>query len=99
MEILSTSSTYEIWFIMLPTMIISFLVGVGAYQGYEKKNKFQLVALSLVSILIFVGLIIYCSNEAGKKQLKVIITDMDEVNFDKYFIMENEGKIITLREK
>jgi undecaprenyl pyrophosphate phosphatase UppP len=99
MEILSASNTYEVWFFMVIATIIS-IVGVAlGIEGRKERNKFKFVGCTLLSFLVFFGVLTLCIDESKKKTLKVVITDMDEVNFDKYFIMENEGKIITLKEK
>jgi energy-coupling factor transporter transmembrane protein EcfT len=99
MEILSQTNNWEIWFMMIPVTIALFFLLIGSYIGYEEHRYFQFYSLLVTALIILTGSIVYCSKEDDKKVLKVIATDIDKVNFDKYFILENEGKIVTLKEK
>jgi uncharacterized membrane-anchored protein YitT (DUF2179 family) len=99
MEILSASNTYEVWFFMIIATIISIVCAALGIEGKKERNKFKFAGCTLLSLLVFFGVLTLCNNESKKKTLKVVITDMNEVDFEKYIILDNEGKIITLKEK
>jgi intracellular septation protein A len=99
MEILSASNTYEVWFFMVIATIISLVFAAIAIESRKERNKFKSIGCILFSLIIFFGALNLCFHESKKQTLKVVITNMNEVDFDKYIILDNEGKIITLKEK
>jgi hypothetical protein len=99
MEILSQSNNNEVWFMMLPVVFAVFWLDVGVGIGIEEKKKTQTIICSIIGLSLLFGSIFICIQDSKKQILKVLITDYNKVDFNKYIIEDNEGKIITLSEK
>lgn len=99
MEILSVSNQYHVWFLIVPVVVVSLFMWIGVYEYFKKKNHFVWITLLMLIVVSYTGTISAIVTQSNKKELKVTIHNMDEVDFEKYDLVDIEGKIITLREK
>lgn len=99
MEILSVSNPLGVWLLIVPLLFGTVILIAWMQDCYKKKSKIGLIVLLIITLSMNTFGFIIIKKEIQKEQLKVIIHNMDEVDFDKYKIVSNEGKIITLREK
>ena len=102
-EILSKSPimTWASWTIivaLVATIIIGIIVGILCQEG--NIGFFGAIVTFIICALIFWGLGVGCY-ETGKYTYKVTIDDSVSMNefLDKYEIIDQEGKIYTVKEK
>ena len=102
MEILYTYTKMSDVFDMAITFLIIIIVVVfvfmiAAFVSKEWITGLAFLAGFIISAIILFGLF-YSKTESNTTYHEVIITDYDKVNFDKYQIIEQKGRIITVEE-
>lgn len=112
-EILSQTTIYEVthlqWVIPL-FILIGALIGVIINIFYWRNAKFDVSDLGIILVLAVIGLVVgaFVGGITMKTldtvdyiEYKVIVDDSVSLNefFDKYEILDQEGKIYTVKEK
>ena len=102
MEILHTVEIMsEGWSILsfLLGIVLVFVIGLGVCFSLFDKEYLKATIYALISIILLSMIIAMVVVPDKITKHKVVITDMESFDFDKYEIISNEGKVFTIYEK
>ena len=89
-----------IWAIILTLILIIFGVVIMELSDGESPT----LEIGVIIFIIGLGFVIYCiwascNRPTGEIRYKILVDDVDKVNFSQYEIYEQEGDVITIEEK
>lgn len=88
------------WAIILTLILIVF----GFVIMFMSDGEPPTLEIGVVLFIIGLGFSIYCTwashnRPTGEIRYKILVDDVDKVNFSQYEIYEQEGDVITIEEK